>query len=514
MQSLIPFVIPAIIAIVVIAILASGYVKAPADKAYIISGLHKKPKILIGRAGIKIPFLERKDVLLLKQVSIDIKTNGYVPTLDFIGVDIDAVAKVRIMDSPDGLALASKNFLNMNEKEIVDALTDSLQGNMREIIGTINLKELNTDRKQFGDQVQAKAQMDMNALGIQIISCNIQRVDDENKLIIALGQDNMSQIQKDASIAKANADRDVAIAEAKAAREANDAKVEAETVIAEKNNELEIKKADLKKVSDAKKAEADAAYSIQEQEQRRAIETATVNAEIAKAEREAELKKQEVAVQEETLNAQIRKKAEADRYAAEQAAQASRYQMEQAAEADKFKRIAEAEARLQEQLKEAEGIRAKGEAEAQAIEAKGKAEAEAMDKKAEAMKKYGQAAITQMIVEKLPSIAEAVAKPYEQIDKITIIGGSGDGGVNSVGSYVPGALAQTMAAMKEATGIDLKDLIEANGKDAKITRNVNITGLENACKDTVEAVAPVVVADACTDTDVKEESVNSDKKQK
>ena len=116
MQSLIPFVIPAIIVIVVIAILASGYVKAPADKAYIISGLHKKPKVLIGRAGIKIPFLERKDVLLLKQVSIDIKTNGYVPTLDFIGVDIDAVAKVRIMDSPDGLALASKNFLNMNEK--------------------------------------------------------------------------------------------------------------------------------------------------------------------------------------------------------------------------------------------------------------------------------------------------------------------------------------------------------------------------------------------------------------
>ena len=502
MQHLVTFVIPTIIVLLVFVILASGYVKAPADKAYIISGLHKKPKVLIGRAGIKIPFLERKDVLLLKQISIDIKTNGYVPTLDFIGVDIDAVAKVRIMDSTDGLALASKNFLNMNEKQIVEALTDSLQGNMREIIGTINLKELNTDRKQFGDQVQQKAQLDMNALGIEIISCNIQRVDDENKLIIALGQDNMSQIQKDASIAKANADRDVAIAEAKAAREANDAKVEADTVIAEKNNELAIKKADLKKISDAKQAEADAAYSIQEQEQRRAIETATVNAEIAKAEREAELKKQEVAVQEETLNAQIRKKAEADRYAAEQAAQASRYQMEQAAEADKFKRIAEAEARLQEQLKEAEGIRAKGEAEALAIEAKGKAEAEAMDKKAEAMKKYGQAAITQMIVDRLPDIAEAVAKPYEQIDKITIIGGAGDGGVNSVGGYVPAALAQTMTAVQEATGIDLRDLIEANGKDAKITRNVNITGLENVSDDTAKQVAAAVVSDACDDAEV------------
>lgn len=476
-----------VIAVAVIVICAMGYVKAPADKAYIISGLHDKPKVLIGRAGVMIPFLERKDVLLLKQITIDIKTNGYVPTRDFIGVDIDAVAKVRIMDSDAGLALAAKNFLNMEEPQIVAALTDSLQGNMREIIGTINLKELNTDRKMFGDQVQEKAQIDMNALGIEIISCNIQKVEDENGLITALGQDNMSQIQKDASIAKANATRDIAIAQAKAQREANDAKVEADTVIAERNNELEIKKADLKKISDTKKAEADAAYKIQELEQKKSIETASVNADIAKAEREAELKKQEVSVQEETLNAQIRKQAEADKYAAMQKA-----------EAEKFKRIAEAEARLAEQQKEAEGIRIKGEAEAKAIELRGKAEAEAiaargiaeaeaMDKKADAMRKYGNAAVTQMIVEALPSIAEAVAKPYEQIDKITIVGGgNGDSSVNSVGTYVPAALAQTMTAVKEATGIDLKDLIEANGKDAKITRNINVSGIDAKPNNVVE----------------------------
>lgn len=539
-----PIEIPVIIAIVaaaiVIAVLLSGYVKAPADKAFIISGFHKNPKILIGRAGIKIPFFERKDILLLKQISIDIKTNGYVPTLDFIGVDIDAVAKVRIMDNEDGLAKASKNFLNMDEQQIIQALTDSLQGNMREIIGTIKLKDLNTDRKQFGDQVQQKAQLDMNALGIEIISCNIQRVDDENKLIIALGQDNMSQIQKDASIAKANADRDVAIAQAQAAKEANDARVAADTVIAEKNNELAIKQAELKKISDAKKAEADAAYSIQEQEQRREIETATVNADIAKAGREAELKKQEVAIQEESLNAQVRKKADADRYAVEQSSQAKRFEREQeaeasklqiekaaeadkiktekAAEADKFRRIAEAEAALQEQLKEAEGIKAKGEAEARAIQAKGEAEAEAirakgiaeaeaMDKKAEALNKYGKAAVTQMIVETLPQIASAVAKPYEQIDKITIIGGAGDSGTNTVGTFVPGALATTMAAVKEATGIDLKDLIEANGKEAKITKNVNITGLENTSDDVKsEIAASVITAEAINTEDPETES--------
>lgn len=529
----IPITIPVIIAVVaglaLLGILLSGYVKAPADKAFIISGFHKNPKILIGRAGIKIPFLERKDVLLLKQISIDIKTNGFVPTLDFIGVDIDAVAKVRIMDSNEGLARAAKNFLNMDESQIIAALTDSLQGNMREIIGTINLRDLNTDRKQFGDQVQSKAQIDMNALGIEIISCNIQRVEDENGLITALGQDNMSQIQKDASIAKANAERDIAIAQAQASKEANDAEVAAKTEIAQKNNELAIKQAELKKLSDVKKAEADAAYSIQEQEQRREIETATVNAEIAKAGREAELKKQEVAIQEESLNAQVRKKAEAERYAIEQQSQARRFEKEQeaeasklqieraaeadkiktekAAEAAKFAKIQEAEATLQEQLKEAEAIRARGEAEAEAIRVRGEAEAdaiarkglaeaEAMDKKAEALKKYGQAAIIQMAVESLPQIAAAVAKPYEQIDKITIIGSAGDGSVNAMGTAVPGAIAQVMAAMKEATGIDIKDIIEANGKEAKVTKNVNITGLENASDEVKDEIATAAVTDA------------------
>ena len=246
-------------AIAFIAIIVSGYVKAPPDKAYIISGIKKSPKILIGRAGIKLPFFERKDTLVLKQISIDIKTNGYVPTQDFIGVDIDAVAKVRLKTDPEGIKIAMKNFLNLSEERIAVALTDSLQGNMREIIGTVKLKELNTDRKKFGDEVQAKAQTDMNALGVEIISCNIQKIEDEKGLIVALGQDNMSQIQKDASIAKAQAERDVAIAEAEAKRMANEAQVAAETEIASRRNELRIRQAELKRESDVKQAEADAA---------------------------------------------------------------------------------------------------------------------------------------------------------------------------------------------------------------------------------------------------------------
>ncbi len=471
--------------IAVAALIAVGYVKAPPDKAYIISGPKREPKILIGRAGLRFPFLERKDILVLKQISIDIKTNGYVPTLDFIGVDIDAVAKVRVKTDPEGIKVAMKNFLNMDERAIAISLTDSLQGNMREIIGTVKLKELNTDRKKFGDEVQEKAQTDMNALGIEIISCNIQKIEDEKGLIIALGQDNMSQIQKDASIAKAQAEKDVAIAEAEARRLSNEAQVLAETEIASKKNELRIKQAELKRESDIKQAEADAAYAIQQQEQRKTIEVATANANIAKQEREIELKKRDVEVTEQRLEAEIKKKAEADRFARQQRAEAELFERQRNAEAEKFEkekaaeaRKAQAEAELYAKAKEAEGIRAIGEAEAKAIEAKGLAEAEAMEKKAEAMKKYGQAAMMEMIIKALPDMAGAIAKPLESIDKLTIIDGGGEGGgVNAMGGYVPNLLAKTMETVKEVTGVDLAEMMKAETYDAKVNRNINITGI-------------------------------------
>ncbi len=490
----------AVVLLALIAIIISGYVKAPPDKAFIISGWKREPKILIGRAGIKIPFLERKDVLMLKQVSIDIKTNGYVPTLDFIGVDIDAVAKIRVKTDPEGIKIAMKNFLNMSEAQIAAALTDSLQGNMREIIGTVKLKELNTDRKRFGDEVQSKAQTDMNALGIEIISCNIQKIEDEKGLIVALGQDNMSQIQKDASIAKAQAERDVAIAEAEAKKVANEAQVAAETEIASKRNELRIRQADLKKESDIKQAEADAAYEIQQQEQRKTIEVNTANANIARQEREVELRRREVEVTEQTLTAEIKKKAEAEKFARQQKAEAELFERQRQAEAEKFEREKEAEARriqaeadMFARQREAEGIRAVGEAEARAIEARGIAEAEALEKKAEAMKKYGQAAMMEMIVKALPEMAMAIAKPMESIDKITIIDGGAQGGQNGVtdmGSYVPNVLAKTIESVREVTGLDIVEIMKAGTYDAKVNRNINVTGLNNA-SDISDVIKPV-----------------------
>ncbi|WP_313186775.1 flotillin family protein [Lacrimispora sp.] len=506
LEIILPFVLTAIAVIVLLGILASGYVKAPPDRAFIISGLKKEPKILIGRAGIKIPFLERLDKLYLGQMTVDIKTEQSVPTNDFINVNVDAVAKVRIEPTEEGIKLAAKNFLNKNQDQITQDLQDSLQGNMREIIGTLTLKEINTDRDSFSDQVMAKASKDMKKLGIEIVSCNIQNISDENGLIKDLGADNTARIKKDASIAKAQAERDIAIAQAEADKASNDARVIAQTEIAQKNNELEIRKAELKKESDSKRAEADAAYEIQNQEQQKTVQTATVNAQIAKTEREAELKNKEVAVMQQTLEAEINKKADAERYAVEQKASADLARRQREAEAKKYEQEKEAEARKAQaeaekfaMLQEAEGIKAKGEAEAAAIQAKGLAEAEAMEKKADAMKKYGQAAMMEMIVQALPEMAKAIAEPLAAIDKVTIIdSGNGDTGVTSMGSYVPAVLARTIESVKETTGLDITEIMKANTYDAKVTRNVNITGIPDGTNIN-EPANEVIVANISKD---------------
>ena len=327
----------------------------------------------------------------------------------------------------------------------------------------------------------------MNALGVKIISCNIQNVRDENNLINDLGRDNMAQIQKNAQIAAAQAARDVAIVQAETKKESNDANIHAETEIAIKQNELEIKKAELKKASDIKRAEADAAYQIQQEEQRKTIEETSTNADIAKRDREIELRAKEAQVKERELEANIKKQADAEKYRIEQVSQAELFKRQKEAEAKKYEALQQAEAEkckaeAQKYAKEqeAEGIAAVGRAEAEAIKAKGLAEAEALEKKAEAMKKYGQAAILEMIVNKLPDMAEAIAKPLESIDKVTIIDGGGNGtGVDSMGGYVPSILAKTMESIKEVTGIDINEIVKADTYEGKTTRNINLTGLDD-----------------------------------
>ena len=388
-------------------------------------------------------------------MDISVETEEFIPTSDFINIQVDAIAQVSI-DVENGMDIAMRNFLNKNMDEIKTSIAKTLQGNLREIIGTMELKNICQNKAEFSKQVKENAEEDIANLGISIISFNVQNIKDKENLISDLGIDNREKIRKSASIAKADSLKEVSINQAKADNESNTAEIESQTEIAKRENELAIKRAELKTEEDKAKARADATYDIESQRVRKDLEKATQEAEIAKREKEIELQAKEAEVTEKKLDAEIKKKADADRYAEEMKA-----------EAELFKR--------KKEEKEAEAIKKKGEAEADAIRMKGIAEAEAMDKKAEAMKKYGEAAILEMLIGVLPDIAKAVAEPISSISDVKIIG-SGSQGVSDISGNVPIVMAQVMETVKEATGVDLQDVIHANTYDAKVNRKVEITG--------------------------------------
>ena len=328
-------IICCVVAVVVVgAVLLAMYVKAPPSVAYILSGLRKEPRVLIGTGGFKVPIIERLDKVFLGQTTVDVKTSMPVPTHDFIDVLVDAVCKVRVIPDPAGIRLAAKNFLNMTAEDIAKSVKDSLEGNMREVIGAIPLQGLVTDRDAFSDQIQQKAAKDMAKLGLEVISCNIQNITDQKGLIEGLGADNTYKIRKDAAITKANAEKDIQIAESEAKKAANDVRVKAETEIAERNNELAIRQADLKRESDTKKAEADAAYEIQKQEQQKTVNEKTVDAKIAQTKREQILADEQVKVTKNKLRAEVNAQSDAQKYSIEVDAQARKFKMETDAQAE------------------------------------------------------------------------------------------------------------------------------------------------------------------------------------
>lgn len=494
---MIVWIIAAVAVLFIVLVFVTGYVKASPDTAYIISGLRKTPKVLIGKAGVKIPFFEKKDELSLQLIPIDVKTSSAVPTADYINIKVDAAVNVKISDTPDLLNLAAQNFLNRKVDYIASVAREVLEGNMREIVGKMELQEMVSDRQKFANLVKENAEPDLAAMGLDIVSFNVQNFVDDSAVIENLGVDNIVKIQKNAAISRAVSEKEIAKARAIAQKEANDAEVAAAQEIAEKKTELAIRQAELQKATDTKKAEADAAYRIQEEQQRKSIEITTAEANIAKQEKEILLKQKEAEVMEKSLDAQIRKKAEAERFERQQKAEAELYERQKDAEAKKIeiernaeaKRFemeqeaqaqrAKAEADRYSREQEAQGIQMVGEAEAEAIRAKGLAEAEAMEKKAEAYQKYNNAAMAEMLIKVLPDIAGKIAEPLTQIDKITIIGGDGSG-VDSVSGNVPAIMAKLFESMKETVGIDLSEIVKAGTYDAKVNRNINITGMADA----------------------------------
>ena len=438
-------------AILAIVLFTVGYLKAPPDTAYIISGLGRR-RILIGKAGWRVPFFERVDKLSLRIMQVDVKTSEAVPTNEFINVTVDGVANVKISSDPELLELAAEALLGKTPAELVGLVTQVLEGNMREIVGSVGLKEMVQDRQGVARKITENVVPDMRKLGLEVVNFNIQNFKDAAGTIENMGIDNVEQIRKNAQIAKANAQRDIAIATSNAQQEANAVKVQAEKMIAEQDAALAVQQAEMKVKADTKKAEADAAYSIQQEAQRKTIEVTKVDADIARREKEADLAQREIALRERKLDAEVRKQADAMKYKAEKEAEADLVRRQRDAEAKAYEAVKQAEARKAE----AEALRYAMEQEAEGIRAKGLAEAEAIEKKAEAQKKMGEASILEMYLAALPEVVRNAAMPLAQTDKIVMYG---DGNSTRLVKDVMSSASQILDGMKESTGVDLQALL-------------------------------------------------------
>ena len=474
----VPGIIGTIIGVIVVLgvlLFVAGYVKAAPDTAIIISGLGKR-KILIGKAGFRFPFLQRMDKLSLRVFQVDIKTDEAIPTSNFINIRVDGVANLKISSDPVLLDRAAESILNMTEENLIRQVQQVLQGNMREIVGTVDIKKLVQDRQGVANSVRENVVPDMAKMGIEVVNFNIQSFSDDNHVIENLGIDNIAQISKDAAIAKANADRDVIIAKSQAEEASNRSRVEANQKIIEQNTALSLKESELKQKTDTAKATADAAYKIEEQKRQQEINIAQINADIAKRERMVELENREVEIQEMKLAAEINKVADSKKYAAQQEADADLYARQKAAEAKKFEleqeaemRKIEAEANKYAAQQEADAQVAKANAlkeaallEAEGIEAKGRAEADAIKAKADAMKQYGEAATLQLILDSgvLPEIVNAYSKPLaEAVGRIDSITMYGEGNTAKLTEEISKNGTQIFDGLEKATGLDIKSLL-------------------------------------------------------
>lgn len=445
------YIIIGVVVLLLLLLFFTGYLKAPPDTAYIISGLGRK-RILIGKAGWRVPFFERVDKLSLRVMQVDVRTSEAVPTNEFINVTVDGVANVKVSSDPELLQLAAEALLGKRPEELVSLVTQVMEGNMREIVGSVGLKEMVQDRQGVARKITENVVPDMRKLGLEVVNFNIQNFKDGAGTIENMGIDNVEQIRKNAQIAKANAQRDIAIATSNAQQEANAVKVQAEKMIAEQDAALAIQQAEMKVKADTKKAEADAAYSIQQETQRKTIEVTRVSADIARKEKESELAEKEIALRERQLDAEIRKQADAMKYKAEKEAEADLIRRQREADAKAYEAVKEAEARKAE----ADALRFAMEQEAEGIRAKGLAEAEAIEKKAEAQRKMGEASVLEMYLSALPEVVKNAATPLAQTEKIVMYG---DGNSTKLVKDVMSSASQIMDGVKESTGLDITALL-------------------------------------------------------
>lgn len=454
-EMLIKFATIGVPILVVILIILSTWKKAPQDKAIVVTGL--KRRVISGKGGLVVPFFEQTDRISLENMKVEVKTHE---SLDRNGVpiDTDGVAIIKVKSSSDGVLLAIEQFNTGKERETIEVIRgtvqDVLEGKLREIVSKMSIEEIYKDREMFANEVENVAKDDLERMGLEIKTFTIRDIDDTKGYLTALGAKQIAEVKKNASIAEAEAKKEEMQKTAEAKRLGTEAQIKAETEIARATKDKELKVQAYKEEEKKAQAKADFAYEVEKNIVQKQVIEARKNAELFEEQRQTEIAEQQARKKEMELEATIKKVAEADKYSEEQKAEADRYKLIKQAEA-------EAESIKIKGMAEADAIRLKGEATADAM----KAEAEAMKEKAEAYKMYGEAAIIQMLADKLPEVAKYVSEPLGKTEKMVIIDNGNQGGASKVTKNITSIMAEIPEVINSLTGIDIIDLVKNLSKN-------------------------------------------------
>ena len=520
-------IIIAALLLILICIL-NAWKKIPSDKAAVIVGLGE-PKVVHGGGRLVIPGFQRIDTITLENIQINVSISK---TKTRLGVPINAngvlIVKVRAED--ESIKTAVQQFSCDREEEtklaIQNIVMEVATGKLREIVSRMSVEELYDDREKFSADVQKVVDSALDTMGLEIKSFTINDISDDEEYIISLGKEQIAKVKAQAAIAEAEAAKEKSIKTAEAIKEqqiktaeatriGREAQIVAETEIAKAEKEKQLKVESYRKESETTKAISDAAYQIQANITSKEIKATEMDAMVLEKNRQKEVAEAEVQIRitEENKNiewaksraerakadlvASVLEPAEAEKERRRLEAEAKKYEEIARAEADAEKtrlegearaRVIELEGNAEAKIAQTKGqaeaavTEARGQAEADAIRAKGLAEAEALEKKAEALVKMNEAGKLQMIVDILPELAKSVAEPISRIDKITIIGGSQDGGsgVTDVAGYVSGSLKAVSEALEETVGFDLKEVMRAKTFEGQTTKNINVNGLPDS----------------------------------
>jgi flotillin len=460
-----------------LAIWANRYMKVGPNQVLVISGRKHRVvdpdgtareigfRIRKGGGVFVLPVLEKVDVLSLELLTIDVQTPE-VYTSKGVPVRVDGVAQIKVKGDDVSIATAAEQFLSKGTDEIRNIATQTLEGHLRAILGTMTVEDIYQNRDAFASKVQEVAAGDMANMGLTIVSFTIRDIRDSQGYLDALGKPRIAQVKRDAQIAQAEADRDAMIKSSQATQAGQEAKFAADSKIAEAQRDYQMNVASYQASVNQKKAESDLAYDLQKYKTGQLVKAEEVQVTIIEKQKQIELQQQEILRKQKELEANVQKPADAERYKVETLANARKFQLETeaagSAAAAKATGFANADVAKATGIAEADANRARGLAEAAIIEAQGKATAESMRVKAESFKQYNEAAVVEMIIRVLPEVAGKISEPLSKTERMIVInsGPGPGGGASKITGDVTQIVAQLPPVIESLTGIKFEKLLE------------------------------------------------------